>query len=203
MERPIPEPGRSAIRPPRPSAPTSTPGTPPKPRRTAGRCATSKARSTSPCTNGHGAALTNFPLVLEPADAEQTLQAMKDPYVFDLLDLAENTRERELEQALIDDIQKFLLELGSGFAFYGRQSNGTTPAAYTGRQSVRFEFHARTEPSASGGKIRPGPLGAHRYTRYGHHQRLTAAERPVRRDTDEHGTLWPATGTDRIARLWW
>ena len=72
---------------------------PPKPRRTAGRCATSKARSTSPCTNGHGAALTNFPLVLEPADTEQTLQAMKDPYVFDFLELAENTQERELEQA--------------------------------------------------------------------------------------------------------
>jgi predicted nuclease of restriction endonuclease-like (RecB) superfamily len=68
-----------------------------------------------------GAALTNFDFALEPADAEQALQATKDPYIFDFLELAEDARERELEQALIDDIQKFLLELGSGFAFYGRQ----------------------------------------------------------------------------------
>ena len=68
-----------------------------------------------------GAALTNFAAVLEPADAEQALLATKDPYIFDFLELAEDARERELEQALIDDIQKFLLELGSGFAFYGRQ----------------------------------------------------------------------------------
>jgi len=67
--------------------------------------------------------VANFDVSLEPTDAEQALRAMKDPYIFDFLELAEDedARERELEQALIDDIQKFLLELGSGFAFYGRQ----------------------------------------------------------------------------------
>ncbi len=59
---------------------------------------------------------------LAPADAEQALQATKDPYIFDFLELADDARERELEQALIDDVQRFLLELGSGFAFYGRQT---------------------------------------------------------------------------------
>jgi predicted nuclease of restriction endonuclease-like (RecB) superfamily len=68
-----------------------------------------------------GTALTNFPRALEPADADRALQAIKDPYVFDFLELAEDTRERHLEQALIDDIQSFLIELGTGFAFYGRQ----------------------------------------------------------------------------------
>jgi predicted nuclease of restriction endonuclease-like (RecB) superfamily len=68
-----------------------------------------------------GAAVTNFAAVLESPDAERALQATKDPYIFDFLELAEDVRERDLEQALIDDIQKFLLELGSGFAFYGRQ----------------------------------------------------------------------------------
>ncbi|MDA0181909.1 PDDEXK nuclease domain-containing protein [Solirubrobacter phytolaccae] len=68
-----------------------------------------------------GAAVTNFAHALAPADADRALQTVKDPYVFDFLDLAESARERELEQALIDDIQRFLLELGSGFAFYGRQ----------------------------------------------------------------------------------
>jgi predicted nuclease of restriction endonuclease-like (RecB) superfamily len=68
-----------------------------------------------------GAAVTNFAAALEPADADQALQATKDPYVFDFLELAEDAQERDLEQALIADIQKFLLELGTGFAFYGRQ----------------------------------------------------------------------------------
>jgi len=68
-----------------------------------------------------GSALTNFAAALEPADANQALQATKDPYIFDFLELAEDARERDLELALIADIQKFLLELGTGFAFYGRQ----------------------------------------------------------------------------------
>lgn len=68
-----------------------------------------------------GAALTNFPRALAPVDADRALQAIKDPYVFDFLELTEDARERHLEQALLDDIQSFLLELGTGFAFYGRQ----------------------------------------------------------------------------------
>lgn len=46
---------------------------------------------------------------------------MKDPYVFDFLTLAEPFQERELEVGLLTHIQKFLLELGRGFAFVGRQ----------------------------------------------------------------------------------
>ena len=68
-----------------------------------------------------GSALTNFAAALAPGDVDQALQATKDPYVFDFLELAEDAHERDLEQALIADIQKFLLELGTGFAFYGRQ----------------------------------------------------------------------------------
>lgn len=68
-----------------------------------------------------GAAPNNFKDALPADAAERALQATKDPYIFDFLDLAEDGRERELEQALIDDVQRFLLELGAGFAFYGRQ----------------------------------------------------------------------------------
>lgn len=68
-----------------------------------------------------GAAVSNFTEVVEPPDAQRLLEATKDPYVFDFLELAEDAQERHLEQALIDDIQNFLIELGSGFAFYGRQ----------------------------------------------------------------------------------
>jgi predicted nuclease of restriction endonuclease-like (RecB) superfamily len=68
-----------------------------------------------------GVAVSNFAEVLGPPDAQTVLEATKDPYVFDFLELAEGARERHLEQALIDDIQSFLIELGTGFAFYSRQ----------------------------------------------------------------------------------
>jgi hypothetical protein len=65
--------------------------------------------------------LTNFELALDSSDAERALEATKDPYVFDSLEISKEVKERQLERALIDDIQSFLLELGTGFAFYGRQ----------------------------------------------------------------------------------
>lgn len=68
-----------------------------------------------------GRALNNFPFTLPPVDSDLASQIFKDPYLFDFLGTAELRRERELEQALMDHIQRFLLELGSGFAFVGRQ----------------------------------------------------------------------------------
>ena len=68
-----------------------------------------------------GKALTNFPATLPPADSDMAEQAFKDPYLFDFLGTADPRREREVEQGLVDHIQRFLLELGSGFAFVGRQ----------------------------------------------------------------------------------
>jgi predicted nuclease of restriction endonuclease-like (RecB) superfamily len=69
----------------------------------------------------HGKALTNFKATLPPADSDMANQVFKDPYLFDFLGTADPRREREVEQALVDHIQRFLLELGSGFAFVGRQ----------------------------------------------------------------------------------
>jgi predicted nuclease of restriction endonuclease-like (RecB) superfamily/uncharacterized protein (DUF302 family) len=68
-----------------------------------------------------GSPVSNFAEVLGPPDAQTVLEVTRDPYVFDFLELAEDARERHLEQALIEDIQNFLIELGTGFAFYGRQ----------------------------------------------------------------------------------
>lgn len=68
-----------------------------------------------------GKALTNFKATLPPPDSDMAAQAFKDPYLFDFLGTADPRREREVEQALMDHIQHFLLELGSGFAFVGRQ----------------------------------------------------------------------------------
>lgn len=68
-----------------------------------------------------GKAVTNFPTALPPADSDMAGQVFKDPYLFDFLGTADPRREREVEQALVDHIQRFLLELGTGFAFVGRQ----------------------------------------------------------------------------------
>jgi predicted nuclease of restriction endonuclease-like (RecB) superfamily len=68
-----------------------------------------------------GKALTNFRDTLPPAESDMAAQVFKDPYLFDFLGTADPRREREVEQALVDHIQRFLLELGTGFAFVGRQ----------------------------------------------------------------------------------
>lgn len=68
-----------------------------------------------------GKAITNFARTMPPEDSDMAQQATKDPYVFDFLDLTERSRERELETGLVDHVGKFLLELGQGFAFVGRQ----------------------------------------------------------------------------------
>lgn len=69
----------------------------------------------------HGKALSNFKATLPPTDSDMAGQVFKDPYLFDFLGTADPRREREVEQALVDHIQRFLLELGTGFAFVGRQ----------------------------------------------------------------------------------
>ena len=68
-----------------------------------------------------GKALTNFRATLPAPQSDLAQQALKDPYVFDFLTLGMDARERELEQGLLDHIQKFMLEMGVGFAFVGRQ----------------------------------------------------------------------------------
>lgn len=68
-----------------------------------------------------GKAQNNFPATLPPSDSDLAVQIFKDPYLFDFLGTADPRREVEVEQALVDHIQQFLLELGAGFAFVGRQ----------------------------------------------------------------------------------
>jgi predicted nuclease of restriction endonuclease-like (RecB) superfamily len=68
-----------------------------------------------------GKAVHNFHATLAPLQSDLAAQVLKDPYIFDFLTLAEPFRERELELALLAQVQKFLIELGQGFAFVGRQ----------------------------------------------------------------------------------
>jgi predicted nuclease of restriction endonuclease-like (RecB) superfamily len=68
-----------------------------------------------------GKALTNLSRTFPPADSDMAQQTLKDPYIFGFTTFEEPYKERELELALIAHIENFLLELGVGFAFVGRQ----------------------------------------------------------------------------------
>lgn len=68
-----------------------------------------------------GKAITNFKAVLPPPQSDLAQQTTKDPYVFDFLTLHKEHLEKDLEEGLVNHIQKFLIELGQGFSFVGRQ----------------------------------------------------------------------------------
>ena len=68
-----------------------------------------------------GRAVTNFASTLPVPQGDLARQTLKDPYVFDFLTMRDDYNERELENALTENITKFLLELGTGFAYVGRQ----------------------------------------------------------------------------------
>jgi len=68
-----------------------------------------------------GGAVTNFALTLPKPQSDLARESLKDPYRFDFLGLGEDAQEREIEGALIKHVTDFLLELGAGFAFVGRQ----------------------------------------------------------------------------------
>ena len=65
--------------------------------------------------------VTNFENRLPSPQSELATQTMKDPYVFDFISFREDMLERDIEQALVRDVTKLLLELGTGFAFLGNQ----------------------------------------------------------------------------------
>lgn len=68
-----------------------------------------------------GKAITNFSKTLPDYQSDLVKETLKDPYNFDFITISENYKEKELEKALIDNIQQILIELGSGFAFVGKQ----------------------------------------------------------------------------------
>ena len=68
-----------------------------------------------------GQAVTNFGETLPAGESDMAIEIFKDPYLLDFLGSATHRTEKQIEQALVDHIQSFLLELGAGFAFVGRQ----------------------------------------------------------------------------------
>ena len=68
-----------------------------------------------------GIAITNFKATLPEPQSDLARETLKDPYNFDFLTLTEKHNEKELENALISHVTKFLMELGAGFSYIGKQ----------------------------------------------------------------------------------
>lgn len=68
-----------------------------------------------------GKSITNFQITLPLAQSELAIETLKNPYNFDFLGLENDALEREIENAIMQHIVKFLIEMGNGFAFVGRQ----------------------------------------------------------------------------------
>lgn len=68
-----------------------------------------------------GKAISNFQATLPTLQSDLAIETLKDPYLFDFLSLTEKYNEKELETALVDHVTRFLLELGAGFSYLGRQ----------------------------------------------------------------------------------
>lgn len=69
----------------------------------------------------HGALANNFQLTLPKPEAEEVRNSLKDPYLFDMITFTEKYDERDVELGLVKHVEKFLMEMGAGFAFLGRQ----------------------------------------------------------------------------------
>ena len=69
----------------------------------------------------HGALANNFTETLPVPEANSVKSMLKDPYIFDMLTFTEQYNERDVEIGLVNHVEKFLVEMGAGFAFMGRQ----------------------------------------------------------------------------------
>lgn len=69
----------------------------------------------------HGALANNFDATLPASEAKGVKSLLKDPYIFDMLTFTDEYNERDIEIGLVKHVQQFLLEMGAGFAFMGRQ----------------------------------------------------------------------------------
>ena len=69
----------------------------------------------------HGALANNFGETLPAPEASEVTSMLKDPYIFDMLTFTDQYNERDVEIGLVRHVEKFLLEMGAGFAFMGRQ----------------------------------------------------------------------------------
>jgi len=97
-----------------------------------------EAQIASDLRGRQGRALTSFERALPAPDSELVRDAIKDPYNFEFLSLSPDAKERDLELALLNDVQSFLMEMGRGFALVGRQFPLRVPDDETGEDQEFF-----------------------------------------------------------------
>ena len=97
-----------------------------------------EAQIASDLRGRRGSALTSFDRALPAPDSELVRDAIKDPYNFEFLSLSADAKERDLELALLNDVQSFLMEMGRGFALVGRQFPLRVPDDETGEDQEFF-----------------------------------------------------------------
>ncbi len=108
-----------------------------------------------------GKAISNFGVTMPPAESDMAQQATKDPYEFEFIGLAGGHRERDIEDGLIQHVERFLLELSQGFAFVGRQLRLTINdhEFYADLVFYHFKLHAFVVIELKNSAFDPSYLG--------------------------------------------
>jgi predicted nuclease of restriction endonuclease-like (RecB) superfamily len=126
-----------------------------------------------------GVALTNFEASLPKPQSDLARESLKDPYRFDFLGLSEEAQEREVEHALVRHVTEFLLELGAGFAFVGRQVllEVGGDEFFIDLLFYHLKLRCYVVIELKGGKFKPAHLGQLGFY-------LTAVDRQVKSESD-------------------
>lgn len=126
-----------------------------------------------------GNAVTNFAQTLPSPTSELAQQTTKNPYIFDFLALGDKYQERELENALIDHISQFLVELGVGFAYIGRQFHLEVGGDdfYIDLLFYHVKLHCYVVVELKTGAFKPADLGQLNFY-------LTTVDRQVKSEQD-------------------
>lgn len=126
-----------------------------------------------------GSAVTNFAATLPKPQSDLARESLKDPYRFDFLGLTEEAQERAVEGALVKHVTSFLLELGAGFAFVGRQVllDVGGDEFFIDLLFYHLKLRCYVVVELKGGKFKPEHLGQLSFY-------LTAVDRQVKSEQD-------------------
>lgn len=126
-----------------------------------------------------GKAETNFTTKLPKAQSDLARESLKDPYRFDFLGLTDDAQERDIENALVKHVTEFLLELGAGFAFVGRQVliNVGGDEFFVDLLFYHLKLRCYVVIELKGGKFKPEHLGQLGFY-------MTAVDRQVKNEHD-------------------
>ena len=124
--------------------------------------------------------LDNFQDKLPAPDTDLFRESLKDPYVFDFLSVGDEAHERAIEQALVDQVSQFMLELGKGFAFVGKQFHLDVGGDdfYIDLLMYHLKLHCYVVIELKNGKFKPEYAGKLNFY-------LTAIDRQVKTPDDK------------------